>query len=166
MCALVFYFASRNHLKFKFELNSNEFVNYKGFGKLERFSLLYLALGQNPIAGLAWLPSLFSRADYCRGLASGPARPSCHRCPTWIPLTRAATQQPNPIAQIEQPPRLPLPTPRLTDLAATVATSSPHTRVISLMVVMHRFPTPSANRVRLELKNQKSILNRILKNPN
>jgi hypothetical protein len=36
MCALVFYFASRNHLKFKFDMNSNEFANYRGFGKLEK----------------------------------------------------------------------------------------------------------------------------------
>jgi hypothetical protein len=46
MCTLVFYFANRNHLKFKFELNSNEFVNYKVFQILERVFSPY-SLGLN-----------------------------------------------------------------------------------------------------------------------
>jgi hypothetical protein len=48
MCTLVFYFANRNRSKFKFELNSNEFVNYKVFQILERvfFYSLY-SLGLN-----------------------------------------------------------------------------------------------------------------------
>jgi hypothetical protein len=33
MSALVFYFASRNHSKFKFDLNSNWFCFYKRFTK-------------------------------------------------------------------------------------------------------------------------------------
>jgi hypothetical protein len=48
MCALIFYFMSRNCSNFKFNLNSNEFVNYRGFGKLENVFLLYLAMGRNP----------------------------------------------------------------------------------------------------------------------
>jgi hypothetical protein len=41
MCTLVFYFVNRNRSKFKFELNSNEYVNYKVFQILERVFFFY-----------------------------------------------------------------------------------------------------------------------------
>jgi hypothetical protein len=37
ICAFIFYFASRSHLKFKFELSSNKFEFVKN-GKIERLS--------------------------------------------------------------------------------------------------------------------------------
>jgi hypothetical protein len=48
MCTLVFYFANRNRSKIKFELNSNEFVNYKVLQILESFLFYSLySLGPN-----------------------------------------------------------------------------------------------------------------------
>jgi hypothetical protein len=75
MCTLVFYFANRNRSKFKFELNSNEFVNYKVFQILEFFSILSIVLGRIFFSFLnqpGRPPSLFSLAARSRG----PVRPS------------------------------------------------------------------------------------------
>jgi hypothetical protein len=81
MCTLVFYFANRNHSKFKFELNSNEFVNYKVFRILERFIYSLYSLGPNLClfskpAQVASFPILLSSPFPWPSAAQWPARAS------------------------------------------------------------------------------------------
>jgi hypothetical protein len=71
MNALAFYFASRSHLKFKFEFDSKEFDIIKGFVKRKGFSSLFSILGRilasGPTGQAFPCPSLFLH---------GPHRPS------------------------------------------------------------------------------------------
>jgi hypothetical protein len=46
---LYFILANRSHVKVKFVLNSNRFVIYKEFSKLEKFSILFVGHGPKPV---------------------------------------------------------------------------------------------------------------------
>jgi hypothetical protein len=52
-----FYFVNRNRSKFKFELNSNEFVNYKGFRILERNAFSLFGFGPKSSLILEFSPA-------------------------------------------------------------------------------------------------------------
>jgi hypothetical protein len=49
---LYFIFVNRNNLRFKFELNSNEFVNYKVFWIVENIFFSLLDFGPKPLIHL------------------------------------------------------------------------------------------------------------------
>jgi hypothetical protein len=69
------YFVNRNHSKFKFELNSNEFVIKKGFEYWQGFSFLYSDCGLKPLS------------CFTRSLLPGPAcRPTPGLSPLLLPM--------------------------------------------------------------------------------
>jgi hypothetical protein len=71
MCAFIFYFAYRSTFKFEFE--SKEFEDMKGFIKRKRFSISVLVLGPNPSCQPSW-----------PGAALPPARPSLAHQPYFL----------------------------------------------------------------------------------
>jgi hypothetical protein len=57
MCSFRFYFANRNHLKFKLHLDSNWFAFIKGFVNGKAFSFSLSSVGQNPPPAQSVSPS-------------------------------------------------------------------------------------------------------------
>jgi hypothetical protein len=87
----IFYFANRNHSKFKFELNSNEFVNYKVFWILEKIFFALFDCGPKPIIHLEPAQSSLPLFFPCPSHPAPPHRTRSTRPrlrPTWPGLTR------------------------------------------------------------------------------
>jgi hypothetical protein len=73
--SLYFIFVNRNHSRFKFELNSNEFVSYKVFQILERIFFSQLNFGPKLLIHLELAQSGLPLFFPCLAQPASPHRP-------------------------------------------------------------------------------------------